>query len=94
MSIIQSVQPMPQLIHLPATLPLDGAIRIELQQGIPVFRASTKVEKRIDLLLHKQRISALSSAERAELAAYEEIDDYLSFVNRLVRNAAQNQQVN
>lgn len=89
MSILNSTQLPPALVQLPATLPLDGAVRLELQQGAPVFRASAKVQKRIDLLLQKQQNDSLTPKEQAELAAYEEIDDYLSFVNRLVRNDRQ-----
>ena len=94
MSILYPTQLPQALVQLPATLPLDGAVSIELQQGVPVFRASAKIQKRIDLLLQKQQSGNLTSKEQAELAAYEEIDDYLSFVNRLVRNAMQNQSVN
>jgi hypothetical protein len=78
--------PVPQLQYLPSTLPLDGAIRIELQRGLPIFRASVSVQKRIETLLHKQREARLSLAEIEELDLYEEIDDYLSFINRVVRN--------
>ena len=38
-----SVSPLPTLRHLPASLPLDGAVRLELQDGVPVLRASTAV---------------------------------------------------
>jgi hypothetical protein len=77
---------LPQLNNLPTTLPMDGAIRIELVEGIPVFRASSAVKARIEELLTKQQHFSLSLEEEQELDCYEEIDDYLSFVNRLVRN--------
>lgn len=32
-----------KLKDLPATLPIDGAVRIELEQGIPLFRATDAV---------------------------------------------------
>lgn len=86
-----SVQPVPRLDSLPATLPVDGAIRIELEEGIPVFRASDSVQDRIETLLRKQREAGLTDEQRQELDQYEEIDDYLSFVNRVVRNLLQSQ---
>ncbi len=66
-----SVQP--ALTSLPFALPLDGAIRIELQQNIPIFRASPQVQERIETLLDKQSEAALSVAEMNELTLYEEI---------------------
>lgn len=76
----------PKLRSLPETLPIDGAIRIELAEGIPIFRASSSVQTRIEELLEKQQNSLLTSEEEGELDLYEEIDDYLSFVNRTLRN--------
>ena len=77
---------LPQLENLRDTLPLEGAVRIELVEGIPMFRASTTVKNRIQELLDKQQTLPLNPDEEQELNLYEEIDDYLSFVNRTVRN--------
>jgi hypothetical protein len=77
---------LPQLENLRDTLPLEGAVRIELVEGIPMFRASTTVKNRIEELLEKQQNLPLNPDEEQELNLYEEIDDYLSFVNRTVRN--------
>lgn len=77
----------PKLQQLPSSLPIDGAVRIELEDGIPVFRASSTVQNNIEELLAKQQITALSAEEEKELDYYEEIDDYLSFVNRILRNS-------
>lgn len=79
---------LPQLKALPSSLPLEGAVHIELEAGIPIFRASDAVRSRIEELLSKQRETALNAEEEQELDCYEEVDDYLSFVNRTVRNAA------
>lgn len=76
---------LPTLDSLPATLPAEGAVRIELEEGVPVFRASTSVQTRIETLLHKQREEGLAEEENRELDQYEAIDDYLSFVNRVIR---------
>jgi len=85
------IHPFPELQHLPSSLPIEGAVRIELEEGIPVFRASAAVRARIESLLLKQRHSSLTAAEEEELKQYEEIDDYLSFVNRVIRNLLQQQ---
>ena len=77
---------LPKLTELPTSLPSDGAISIVLVQGIPTFRASTAVTKRLEQLLEKEQATGLSKAELAELAQYEEVDDYLSYLNRVVRN--------
>ncbi len=67
-------------------MPIDGAVRIELEEGIPIFRVSSNVQTRIEELLFKQKETPLNQDEEHELDSYEEIDDYLSFVNRTVRN--------
>jgi len=78
----------PKLNHLPMTLPLEGAVRLDLEEGIPVFRASSTVQNHIEALLAKQQITPLHPEEEQELDRYEEIDDYLSFVNHTLRNLA------
>jgi len=86
------IHPFPRLQRLPVTLPIDGAVLLELQEGVPIFRASSAVQKRIAALLRKQPASELSTEEAEELDQYEAIDDYLSFLNRVVRNTFQSQQ--
>lgn len=81
----------PKLQHLPKMLPIEGAIRIELEAGVPIFRASSIVQNQIETLLAKQQTTALSPEEEQELDSYEEIDDYLSFVNRSLRNLSLSQ---
>ena len=70
-----TIRPLPRLHHLPVTLPLDGAVRIQLEEGTPILRASDTVQTRIEVLLRKQRTAQLSPAEEDELDRYEEIDD-------------------
>jgi hypothetical protein len=74
------------LTTLPKSLPLDGAVRIELQDGVPIFRASHQVQERIETLLDNREERSLSESEEQELNCYAEMDDYLSFVNRMIRN--------
>lgn len=80
---------LPKLQRLPATMPGDGAIDIRLEKGAPIFRASAAVQERIQWLLQKQLDSGLTPDEIEELDRYEEIDDYLSHLNRIVRNLIQ-----
>jgi hypothetical protein len=75
-----------QLKTLPQTLPKQEAVSIELVEGIPIFRASQKVQNRLEYLLEKQKQNSLNSEEEKELDNYEELDDYLSLVNRTIRN--------
>lgn len=60
----------PKLTTLPTTLPMEGAVRIELEEGIPIFRASTVVLTRIEELLLKQKEAPLDHAEEQELCEY------------------------
>lgn len=84
-----SVQPVPRLRALPGTLPREGAIEIELAQGVLIFRVSPAVQERIETLLEKSGAAQLTTTETQELEQYEEMDDYLSYLNRLTRNLAQ-----
>jgi hypothetical protein len=83
-----TISPLPKLRSFPQNLPLEGAVRMELIEGVPIFRAASIVQNRIETLLAKQQDRALNLAEEEELDCYEDIDDYLSFVNRMVRNAS------
>jgi Trm5-related predicted tRNA methylase len=84
----------PKLNHLPETLLRDGSVHLELEQGIVIFRASNSVQERINELLDKQKAKTLTQEEERELGEYEEVDDYLSHVNRLIRNLSQASGVN
>lgn len=74
-----------ELQRFPVTLLSKALVQIELQEGIPIFKATRAVQKRIELLLTKQP-EGLSTAEREELDGYEALDDYLSLANRVMRN--------
>jgi len=82
------VSTFPLLQRLPASVPLDGVVQLEWADGVLIFRASAWVQERIEVLLDRLRVEALTEAEAEELECYEEIDNYLSFVNRTIRNAA------
>ena len=80
------INQLPRLKVLPESLPLERAVRIELQEGVPIFRASSMIQNRIEKLLLKKKESKLTSKEDQELSLYEELDDYISYANRVVRN--------
>jgi len=80
------MMPFPKIKQLPATMPADGSITMLLEEGVPLFRASSAVQERIERLLDRQKQNALSEEENQELDRYEEMDDYLSHLNRVVRN--------
>jgi hypothetical protein len=71
---------------LPKNFPLDGAIAITLQNGVMIFRASRNIQQRIENLLDKRKETPLTEIEEQELDDFAAIDDYLSFVNRMIRN--------
>ncbi|HEX7841603.1 MAG TPA: hypothetical protein VF469_29235 [Kofleriaceae bacterium] len=77
----------PYLEALAKALPLEDAVRLELREGVPVFRAQPWIRDRIEELLEKQPTSSLTEGEERELMKYEELDEFLSLVNRLVRNS-------
>jgi len=74
------------ILTLPKNLPLDGAIAITLQDGVMIFRASQNIQERIENLLHKREETTLTETEEQELDDFAVIDDYLGFVNRMIRN--------
>lgn len=86
-----AVRPLPRLHALPATLTLEGAVRIELEEGVPILKASSSIQARIEKLIFKEHGEGLTVKEKTELDRYEEIDDYLSLVNRVTRNLIQHQ---
>lgn len=81
------------LTNLPQTLPLENAVKLVLEQGVIIFRASSSVQSHIEELVDRQKSGLLLPHEESELDAFEEIDDYLSHVNRLIRNSSENGEV-
>lgn len=85
---MNQIQPVPVLDALPVGLQGDGAINLELEQGVLIFRISRAAQARIEDLLQKQKGARLTPDEEQELQQYEDVDDYLSYLNRLTRNLA------
>jgi hypothetical protein len=88
--MITSVETFPKLNGLPNSLPPDSAVEIEVEEGVLIFRVSKNAQERIENLLDRNKQNSLTDSEKTELDRYEEIDDYLSFLNRLTRNLAEN----
>ena len=86
------VQPVPILRALPSALRREGAIGVELEEGVLILRVSKSVQDRIESLIFRHQTSTLTPAEENELQQYEDVDDYLSLLNRLSRNLVQSQQ--
>ncbi len=83
---------LPEIKNLANSLPLEGAFIMDLQDGIPVFRASNHIRDRVEFLLFKEKESELTDNETMEFNQYEEMDDFLSFLNRVIRNLYIHQQ--
>lgn len=77
---------LPKIRNLPKSLPMESAVRIELSEGIPVFKASFPIQNRIEDLLFKQRENSLTEDEEKELLLYEELNDYLTYANLIMQN--------
>ncbi len=73
-------------LQQPQLFPAEVSIRIEFNGEMPVMRASKSLQTRINQLLTKQQKSSLTRYEEVELGGYEQIDDFFSLVNRLIRN--------
>lgn len=78
---------------LPPALQREGAINLEIEQGVLILRVSKAVQNRVENLMHKQQTTQLTEDEEKEMEQYEQIDDYLSLLNRLSRNLVQSQQI-
>jgi hypothetical protein len=77
---------LPKITNLPKYLPIESATRIEISDGVPIFKASSSIQNRIEELLFKQQESGLTKDESNELLIYEELNDYLTFANLIMQN--------
>lgn len=59
---------LPKLKDFPASI--QEVVRIELKEGVLIFRASATVQTRIEKLLAKQQESNISLEEEQELDCY------------------------
>jgi len=84
------IEQIPKLKNLPRSMTEENAVRLEFEQGVVIFRASREIQDRLENLLEKDKSGGLTADEMKELEVYGEIDDYLSHVNRLIRNSFEN----
>lgn len=71
----------------------EGSISLEIEQGVVVLRASKAVQHRLESLVRRSQTGKLTQDEETELEQFEQMDDYLSVLNRLSRNLAESQKV-
>jgi uncharacterized protein YnzC (UPF0291/DUF896 family) len=81
------IQQLPNLENLPETLQGENAVKLVFEQGVLIFRASKEMKNRIETLLEKEKSQSITDNEIKELDSYQEIDDYLNHVNRIIRNS-------
>lgn len=89
----QAIQQIPKLKNGVKKLINDQSVNLKIEQSVVIFRASKEMQTRIEDLLEKVNADSLTAAEEKELKTYQELDDYLSHVNRLIRNSSQNFEV-
>jgi hypothetical protein len=65
----------------------DGAVSVENVEGALVLRASQKLQEEFEDLLGKHKTGSLTDDEWEQYAAICELDDALSWINRLARGA-------
>jgi hypothetical protein len=65
----------------------DGAVSVENVEGALVLRASQKLQEQFEDLLAKHKTGFLSPEESEQYDAICELDDALSWINRLARSA-------
>jgi len=83
---IEMKYPIPKLETIPSSFPTEGALSLEIREGIPIIRSSSIIQNKIDRLINKQKEYGLSPDETDEFDYFEQIDDYISLVNRITRN--------
>ena len=66
--------------HLP-----DGAVSVEQQGTTLVLRASKRLQEQLETLLEKKKSGTLSPQEDREYKAICDLDNALSWLNRLAR---------
>jgi hypothetical protein len=64
----------------------DGAVSVEKQNGGLVLRASQQVQERFEKLLQRRKAGTLTPVENEQYEAICELDDALSWLNRLARS--------
>jgi hypothetical protein len=66
----------------------DGAVSVEARGTELVLRASQKLQERFEALLAKRKAGELTEEESRQFDAIADLDDALSWLNRLARTPA------
>jgi hypothetical protein len=66
----------------------DGAVSVSSSDGKLLLKASRSLQKRFEELLDRKKAGALPPKEEEEYRAICELDDALSWLNRLARRSA------
>ena len=66
----------------------DGAVSVESRDGALVLRASRKLQTKFEDLMQRKKSGELNEADSDEYQAICELDDALSWLNRLARSEA------
>lgn len=66
----------------------DGAVSVENVAGGLVLRASQKLQQRFEKLLERRKAGTLTPDETQQYEAMCELDDALSWLNRLARGGS------
>ena len=66
----------------------DGAVSVERQGDRLVLRASQQLQQRFEDLLERRKSATLSAEESEQYDAICELDDTLSWLNRLIRSGS------
>ncbi|MFT5468768.1 MAG: hypothetical protein ACI8UO_003880 [Verrucomicrobiales bacterium] len=64
----------------------DGAVSVETQNGALVLRASRSLQMKFEELLERKKSGDINEAEATDYQAICELDDALSWLNRLARS--------
>jgi hypothetical protein len=64
----------------------DGAVSVERQDEKLVLRASQQLQERFEQLLELRKSAVLTAPESEQYYAICELDDALSWLNRLIRS--------
>ncbi|MFP4123806.1 hypothetical protein [Coleofasciculus sp.] len=72
-----------QVIIQPPSL-IETGIKVEMVNGRPLFKFTEPLQSRLETLLEKNQINALTSEEQEELNAINEFDRLFTYLNSLL----------
>jgi len=85
---------LPEASHDIASQLPDGAVTVEVTEGVWILRASQKLQSRFEDLLEKKKVGQQTEEEQREFDAICGLDRLLSGFNRLSRKLKSEQLAN